>query len=52
MFSKHTRIVKHLPVLPVLWPLPVRREGQFAPGVGKTPLLQELERLREPGTVR
>ena len=33
MFSKHTRIVKHLPVLPVLWPLPVRREGQFAPGV-------------------
>ena len=33
MFSKHTRLVKHLPALPVLWLLPVRREGQFAPGV-------------------
>ena len=33
MFSKHTRLVKHLPLLPVLWPLPVHREGQFTPGV-------------------
>ena len=45
MFSKHTRIVKHLPVLPVLWPL-VRREGQFAPaGVQVAKELRHLQQI-------
>ena len=41
MFSKHTRLVKHLPVLPVLWPL-VRREGQFAPAAAGVQVAKEL----------
>ena len=45
MFSKHTRLVKHLPVLPVLWPL-VRREGQFAPaGVQVAKELRHLQQI-------
>ena len=46
MFSKHTRLVKHLPVLPVLWPL-VRREGQFAPAAAGVQVAKELRHLQQ-----